>query len=809
MSQQNRFLLPGSSSSSSSCSNVSSSTKANNNSRLSLNKQDQDQQDQENQHSVDTDFDSYWEEEARNPHRNRIRIGRQYQATVPGLLKQGEKDRRKLDDIETLSFCPKRSAKVSNAELDHYFTVAKSLNLFASLVETRSLLGRDVTIADLNHIRRKEGLSLASVIQPVRQAAIPSPQSSQQSTTTTVSTTALLQQQQQQLQPQQSPQKSPAAGSDGQSSVSSVVASPREQVSSMNQPLMKALSHFISLHHPCHHDANCKKLQKDIPFEDNTQQTVSITAGNLRQGSSTCSFKESKPGRSRSSLKQQQQQTQTVTVKGENQQDQQQPQDPDQTQSGDSVQSPSIEDWTREEVELFSKAIEVCGKNFGSIKKDFLPSKSVKSIVEYYYIGSRDLSDNKKKSNQSLDTGDTCSSPEKSLANNNGQGGGGGGPPIAGKNGASTEGLPGAPTSSANSSSSRNSANTDPNNPNKDPADTSGVTDQASFISNNLQLIKNEQPNLKQVSGGGKSGATITNGAPNSAPKNIDARMSVYNFDDEFRDDSPVQLECPKPGAEVRPLKAKPIIPNASAETDSNNSNVGSLKFFMDGQLVLKLNACQDQQEGAEKCQWVQSGERHVSANRQKRYTKRSEKNLDANQNGSQSDSVVSSFQDDDSKIDDLSGDDDSKESMNSFTNSSAQARANNQLPSPNSKRLKVASDSNLAHSPQLPSPVDYNRLALNNRIKERNDTITRSNSAISQAMPWLQANSFAMAAALLGGLPYSAQTNMIQETQSIINSNNNNTLNSKPMDLSVEHHSPPKAIPKSTSRSRSRSKNN
>lgn len=40
--------------------------------------------------AADADFDSYWEEEARNPNRNRIRIGRQYQATVTPLLKQGQ-----------------------------------------------------------------------------------------------------------------------------------------------------------------------------------------------------------------------------------------------------------------------------------------------------------------------------------------------------------------------------------------------------------------------------------------------------------------------------------------------------------------------------------------------------------------------------------------------------------------------------------------------------------------------------------------------------------------------------------------------
>jgi len=40
--------------------------------------------------NLDADFDAYWEDEARNPNRNRIRIGRQYQATVTPLLKPGK-----------------------------------------------------------------------------------------------------------------------------------------------------------------------------------------------------------------------------------------------------------------------------------------------------------------------------------------------------------------------------------------------------------------------------------------------------------------------------------------------------------------------------------------------------------------------------------------------------------------------------------------------------------------------------------------------------------------------------------------------
>lgn len=43
-----------------------------------------------NSTQTDEAFDAFWEEEARNPHRNRIRIGRTYQASIPPKLKQGK-----------------------------------------------------------------------------------------------------------------------------------------------------------------------------------------------------------------------------------------------------------------------------------------------------------------------------------------------------------------------------------------------------------------------------------------------------------------------------------------------------------------------------------------------------------------------------------------------------------------------------------------------------------------------------------------------------------------------------------------------
>ncbi|XP_076305999.1 uncharacterized protein LOC143222817 isoform X2 [Tachypleus tridentatus] len=46
---------------------------------------------------------------------------------------------------------------------------------------------------------------------------------------------------------------------------------------------------------------------------------------------------------------------------------------------------PSSSNWTYDETQLFARALEACGKNFSAIKKDFLPWKPVKSIIEYYY----------------------------------------------------------------------------------------------------------------------------------------------------------------------------------------------------------------------------------------------------------------------------------------------------------------------------------------------------------------------------------------------------------------------------------------
>ncbi|XP_064489544.1 metastasis-associated protein MTA3-like isoform X2 [Ornithodoros turicata] len=45
-----------------------------------------------------------------------------------------------------------------------------------------------------------------------------------------------------------------------------------------------------------------------------------------------------------------------------------------------------MEEWSASEANLFEEALEKYGKDFGDIRQDFLPWKSLKNIVEYYYM---------------------------------------------------------------------------------------------------------------------------------------------------------------------------------------------------------------------------------------------------------------------------------------------------------------------------------------------------------------------------------------------------------------------------------------
>ena len=104
---------------------------------------------------TDTEFDAYWEEEARNPHRNRIRIGRQYQATIPPKLKSGEGDGRQLEKVETISW--RIDHGLSEERLDDYFFESRALGLLA-----RFKAGKPKTTENNEITNDKNGLSPSS-----------------------------------------------------------------------------------------------------------------------------------------------------------------------------------------------------------------------------------------------------------------------------------------------------------------------------------------------------------------------------------------------------------------------------------------------------------------------------------------------------------------------------------------------------------------------------------------------------------------------------------------------------------------------
>ncbi|XP_018495656.1 uncharacterized protein DDB_G0271670-like [Galendromus occidentalis] len=82
----------------------------------------------------DVDFDAYWEEESRNKYRNRIRVGRQYQASVPPLLRPGESDDRQLEDLETQYWKP----SLDDEAIHEYLSMAKAVSVFSCSLESQS-----------------------------------------------------------------------------------------------------------------------------------------------------------------------------------------------------------------------------------------------------------------------------------------------------------------------------------------------------------------------------------------------------------------------------------------------------------------------------------------------------------------------------------------------------------------------------------------------------------------------------------------------------------------------------------------------
>ncbi|CAG2103327.1 unnamed protein product [Medioppia subpectinata] len=229
----------------------------------------------------DADFDAYWEEEARNPNRNRIRIGRQYQATVPPILKQGESDGRNLEELETLRW--KSDNELTDQQLDEYLSVAKAVGLFARAIDKNYVENNSV-----NSDSHKE------------------PENSSETNPNNTSN-----------ENTENCDKSDDKTKDDSSASGSTSTLKDHNI----QNTLKGLSEFVSSHHPSHHTTGCRV--ETIPEAVNPSES----ANNLTNQLSA--------------------------------------------------------EWNQNEMKLFSRALEVCGKNFGAIKKDFLPWKSVKSMLSH------------------------------------------------------------------------------------------------------------------------------------------------------------------------------------------------------------------------------------------------------------------------------------------------------------------------------------------------------------------------------------------------------------------------------------------
>ncbi|GIX83612.1 metastasis-associated protein MTA1 [Caerostris darwini] len=323
--------------------------------------------------STDAEFDSYWDYEAKNKNRNRIRVGRQYQATIPPLLKPGQKDGRKSEELETLKWKPDQ---LSDQAIEEYLSMAKGIGLFSKSFDSPK---------------------------------------------------------------------------------------PSEKSEHSLQSAIKGLSEFVASHHPCHHDDGCKVARPSSSGESSSKPTAT-------------------------------------------------------------------NDWSASEAQLFAQAFEACGKNFSAIKKEYLPWKPIKSIIEFYYEGKNEKTEISEEDNKLLlkkeeASSSTCSQDEKSCVKE--------------------------------------------------------------------EVLPDET-------------VPESSSAPEDSPKNVINFLENTRVTDPCRAATPVELKMS-------------VNDN---DTIAASSTVASLKFFLGGRLVLKLNAQQDSGSGA-KCQWVQSNDlpkhNNIKKDRQKK----------------------------------------------------------------------------------------------------------------------------------------------------------------------------------------------
>ena len=221
---------------------------------------------------IDKDFDNFWENEARNPVRNRIRIGRQYQAIVPSLLKPNETDKHKIEQRETLKWTPEN--ELNQQQLEQYLQLAKAVSMFAKVVDknenSTSTTSNDETGNETSTVKDE---------------------------------------------------KTEDNNNDELNNL---------EIQNKFKLIFKSLSQFVNAHHPIQTNPNCKLVKSANENKLNDEE--------------------------------------------------------DKNEQTDELMKLPISKWTEKEFILFAATLQACGQKFSSIKKEFLPWKSSKNIIDYYHL---------------------------------------------------------------------------------------------------------------------------------------------------------------------------------------------------------------------------------------------------------------------------------------------------------------------------------------------------------------------------------------------------------------------------------------
>ena len=287
---------------------------------------------------IDKNFDAYWENEARNPNRNRIRIGRQYQATVSPMLKMGVSDSRRLEDFETLKWNP--SNPVEELQLQQYLQLAKAISRFERplIMNSKTSVGQENVSAPPSAGTRSARNAAAST-----NGLHASPTSNNGNN---INGSA----------------KQLSKGDDSQLSTNDQISNGRctnESASPKSQRNSRA-NHHNNQNNNHHHHHLHHQVKENIQ-QPQLQQFIAAHHPPLLQPGCQLS-PPPEPDSEQSILK-----TETMD------------------ENSMEICAAGLQSWSPIECALFAQALAVCGKNFALIRKDYLPWKSGQSIMDFYY----------------------------------------------------------------------------------------------------------------------------------------------------------------------------------------------------------------------------------------------------------------------------------------------------------------------------------------------------------------------------------------------------------------------------------------